>query len=253
MLRRVILVICDGMGDRPIPELGGLTPLEAARTPHLDALVKDGECGMMHTLGRGFVPGSDVAHLSLLGYPPKEFYCGRGPIEAAGVGLTLQEGDVAFRGNFATVNQDLTIADRRAGRIRNIDEFAAAIAGMRIDKTDVIVRPGTAHRGVLVLRGHGLSAHVSDMDPHRDDSSVQTARALDSSDEAAYTANVLNEFSARAQEILADHPLNLDRVAKRELPANYLLLRGGGHYNEVPSFAERWGLSAFLCSRRGTL
>ena len=86
MLEKVILVICDGLGDRPIKELGGLTPLEAAKTPHLDSLAAESECGMMHTLGRGFVPGSDVSHLNILGYDYEKYYSGAAPLKLPGWG-----------------------------------------------------------------------------------------------------------------------------------------------------------------------
>src|SRR5688572_2723563 len=103
MVEKIVLLICDGLGDRPIEELGSLTPLEAAHTPHLDRLARESECGVMYPLGRGWVPGSDVAHLAILGYEPREYYAGRGTIEAAGLGIALHPGDVALRGNFATV------------------------------------------------------------------------------------------------------------------------------------------------------
>nr|WP_211436072.1 hypothetical protein [Candidatus Kuenenia stuttgartiensis] len=118
MLEKVILVICDGLGDRPIKDLGNLTPLEAAKTPNMDKLASESECGMMYSLGRGCVPGSDTSHLNILGYDYREYYSGRGTIEVTGVGMKLQEGDVALRGNFGTVDENFIIKDRRAGRIR---------------------------------------------------------------------------------------------------------------------------------------
>lgn len=125
---KVMLVVCDGLGDRPIPELGHRTPLEAARTPNLDALACEGQTGSMFTVGR-VTPGSDVAHLSLFGYDPKVHYSGRGPIEATGLGIRLEPGDVALRANLATVNDDLTIADRRAGRIRDVRDLVQSLQG----------------------------------------------------------------------------------------------------------------------------
>src|SRR5262245_7641105 len=120
---RAILIICDGLGDRPIPEFGGKTPLEAARTPNLDRLAREGITGMMWALGRGLAPGSDVAHLSILGYDTKQHYAGRGPIEVRGLGMDLKAGDVALRGNLGTVNESNRIVDRRAGRILDTTDF----------------------------------------------------------------------------------------------------------------------------------
>jgi len=115
--KKYLLIICDGMGDLPIAELGNKTPLEAASTPNLDRLAQNGKLGLMYVLGKGIRPNSDEAHLVLLGYDLEKDYPGRGPIEAAGVGIVLQEGDVAIRANLATIDQDLHVIDRRAGRI----------------------------------------------------------------------------------------------------------------------------------------
>src|SRR4051794_34721254 len=113
---KTIFVVCDGLGDWPVAELGGKTPLEAARKPNIDRLAAEGACGMIFTLGRGQVPGSDIAHLALFGYDPNLYYSGRGPIEVTGLGIQLKGGDVALRGNFGTVDAEGTILDRRAGR-----------------------------------------------------------------------------------------------------------------------------------------
>ena len=124
--KKILLVICDGMGDRPCAKLGGLTPLQRAEAPFMASLAKNGMSGLMHTVGVGRVPGSDTAHLALLGYDPEKVYTGRGPFEAMGVGLTVRPGDVAFRCNFATVENGI-VKDRRAGRIKTgTDKLAAA-------------------------------------------------------------------------------------------------------------------------------
>ena len=115
------MVIFDGMADRPIPEFGNQTPLEVARKPCMDELAERGICGLMDTLEPGLPPGSDTAHLALLGYNPFEVYTGRGPFEAAGAGLELRAGDIAFRANYATVDRGLVVKDRRAGRNRGTE------------------------------------------------------------------------------------------------------------------------------------
>lgn len=108
-VEKVIFLIFDGLGDRPIEKLGYKTPLEVANTPNLDELATKSICGLSNALGRGIRPGSDVSHLAIFGYPMEKYYTGRGPIEVAGLGIKLQEGDVAFRGNFGTVDSDWNI------------------------------------------------------------------------------------------------------------------------------------------------
>jgi len=243
MIEKVVLLICDGLGDRPVEKLDGLTPLEAARTPHLDQLARESECGIMYSLGRGIVPGSDTSHLAILGYDPAEYYFGRGPIEAAGIGLTLQPGDVALRGNFGTVDEQMNIIDRRAGRIKVVKPLTEALDGTEIDGVKFIVKPGTAHRAGVVMRGEGLSSDIIDADPHVK-APVREVKPTRDTPEANRTAAVLNRFLEQAHEILQKHDFNLERSRKEKLPANYLLVRGAGMYGEVPDFKQRYGMSA---------
>lgn len=245
MLNKVVLLICDGLGDRPVKELGNKTPLEAAKTPNLDKLARESECGMMHTLGRGYTPGSDTAHLTILGYDISKHYSGRGPIEVAGIGLQLRDGDVALRGNFGTVDDNLLITDRRAGRILVVEPLTKALDGMEIDGVTFIVRPGTAHRAGVLMRGTGLSGAIVDVDPHKPDKPVRTpVTPTEDTPEAKHTAAVLTKFLAEAHEVLKKHPLNAEREQEGKLSANYLLVRGAGQYKKVPSFKDRYGLSA---------
>ena len=243
MLKKVILVVCDGLGDRPIKELGGLTPLEAAKTPHLDKLAAESECGMMHSLGRGFVPGSDTSHLNILGYDYREYYSGRGTIEAFGIGLKLNPGDVALRGNFGTVDDNLVITDRRAGRIRVVEPLTRALDGMEIDGVSFLVKPGTAHRAAVVMRGECLSNAIIDADPHKPDMPIRTVTPTDNSKEAKRTAETLNKFLKNSHEILKNHPINKERRQAGTPEANYLLVRGAGWHKDIPSFKERFELS----------
>ena len=244
MIEKVICVVYDGLGDRPIKEFGGKTPLEAANTPNFDAIAKKSLCGLMHTLGRGVRPGSDVSHLEIFGYTMDKYYTGRGPIEVAGLGMKLQEGDVAFRGNFGTVDKDWNILDRRAGRIRVVDEFTAAIDGIEIDGIKFIVKPGTAHRAGVIMRGKGLSANVSDADPHETGLPVATVVPTDNTKEAKFTADVLNKFFKKSYEILDKMTANKKRSDNGDFPANFLLLRGAGMYPSMPKFDEKYGLKA---------
>ena len=124
---KFLMMIFDGIGDRPVKELNGKTPLEAAKTPNLDSLAKSGVNGLMDTISPGVIPGSDTGHLAMLGYDPFEVYTGRGPFEAAGIGLELKPEYIAFRCNFATI-QNGKITNRRAGRIKEgTKELAKAV------------------------------------------------------------------------------------------------------------------------------
>jgi 2,3-bisphosphoglycerate-independent phosphoglycerate mutase len=247
MAGKILLLVCDGLSDRPIPELDNKTPLEAARTPNLDRLAERGISGLMHSLGRGLTPGSDTSHLNILGYDYREFYSGRGTIEVAGLGMDLRHGDVALRGNMGTVDAGLHIVDRRAGRITDTSPFTQMVNGVEIEGVKFIVRPGTAHRVGIVMRGEGLSNKISDNDPHSLSESDPRAKEhkalavepLDQTPEAARTAAVLNKFLARAHEIFESSEANEKRIAENQLAANYLLVRGAGLYRHVPPFAER--------------
>lgn len=244
MIEKVLMVICDGLGDRPVKELGGKTPLEAAETPNLDRLAGESECGLMYTLGRGHVPGSDTAHLAIMGYERKKYYFGRGPIEVAGLGLKLRHGDVALRGNLGTVDGSMKIVDRRAGRIRDVSPFTRLLDGTEIDGVTFIVKPGTAHRAGIIMRGEGLSDAIIDADPHKPDLPVRKVTPTADTKEAARTADVLNKFLDQAYRTLKDDSENQKRIKAGEPPANYLLVRGAGQYSSVPDFKERYNLSA---------
>ncbi|MFN4133142.1 MAG: 2,3-bisphosphoglycerate-independent phosphoglycerate mutase [Candidatus Hadarchaeales archaeon] len=261
---KALLLICDGMADRPVPELGNKTPLEIADTPNMDWLAKHGICGIMDIISPGIPPGSDTAHLALLGYDPFEVYTGRGPFEAAGAGIDLKPGDVAFRVNFATVDESMRIVDRRAGRIGDTKPLEEALQKIKLKGVQVIFKSTVGHRGTLVLRGQGLSADVTDSDPHttgekplkiqpilRAPSPSLPALPIYTGGIRKYvvrrswatkTARLLNEFSTKAHEILKNHPANIERAKEGLPPANYLLLRGGGVAPFLPSFRERWGL-----------
>lgn len=243
-VNKILFLIFDGLGDRPIEKFGYKTPLEAAYTPNLDKLAEKSICGLSNALGRGIRPGSDVSHLAIFGYPMEKYYTGRGPIEVAGLGIKLQEGDVAFRGNFGTVDSNWNILDRRAGRIRVVNEFASAIDGMEIDGVKIIVKPGTAHRAGVVFRGKGLSSNISDADPHEEGKPILKVKPKDDTPEAAFTASVINKFMKESYKILDGLDANKARSAAGQPPANFILLRGAGMYPTMPSFEEKYGLKA---------
>lgn len=245
--KRVVFIVVDGLADRPVPSLRGLTPLEAASKPGMDRLAEIGICGILDIISPGVPPGSDVAHLSLFGYDPYAVYRGRGGLEALGAGINITSDDVAFRANFATVREDMTVIDRRAGRVfPEGDKLAEALNGYRsknFPNIEVIVKHTTEHRCVVVLRGSDLSHMVSDTDPHGE-SKVLESVPLDSSFEAKKTASVVNEFTRHSYEVLRNHPLNAERERRGLRPANILLLRGAGRLPDMPSLKELYGLKA---------
>jgi 2,3-bisphosphoglycerate-independent phosphoglycerate mutase len=233
-----LLLLADGLGDRRVPELGGLTPLEAAATPTLDRLAAEGESGLLDPIAPGVRGGSDTGHLSLLGYDPYRYYPGRGPFEALGIGLEVQRGDLAFRCNFATVDGAMVVTDRRAGRItEGTRELAAALDGLVIEGVACRFRESVAHRAALVLHGPDLGDQVSDVDPHAEGEPVWEARATAPGDAASErAARVLNTWVRRTHEILSAHPVNAARRAAGLPPANIVLPRGIGKSPDLPPF-----------------
>jgi 2,3-bisphosphoglycerate-independent phosphoglycerate mutase len=247
---KAILIIADGLGGRP-SDFKGKTCLEAARTPHLDELARRGETGLVDPIGPGIRPGSDTAHLSLLGYDPHRVYTGRGVFECLGIGMNIQPGDICFRANFATVELDgegFVVIDRRAGRIESgQNQLAEALNAIRLETVKNIsfeFHPSTQHRGALLLRGKNLSRFITENDPHkRDEKAPDFAPQTGHDDEAARrTANALNELVKRSYEVLHIHPVNRERVQKEELPANYILARGASERPHLESIESIYGV-----------
>ncbi len=240
---KVFMLIVDGMSDRSVK---GTTPLDSASTPNLDRLAKMGINGIMDTIRPGVRPGSDTAHLSILGYDPFEYYTGRGPIEACGAGIEVKPGDIAFRVNFGTVEGegsvfDKVVIDRRAGRIQDKQELVDAVnREVKIDGVEFILGNASGHRAALVFRGRNLSDRITDSDPKKIGEKVKRVKALDS--EAEFTARIVNEFIEKSHEVLNSHPFNEERAKRGLLRANVLLLRGVGKAVHVPSFEERYGM-----------
>jgi len=241
--RKLVLLIADGLADRPVIDYDYKTPLEYANTPNMDRLAKGGLVGQLDPISPGVRPGSDVANLALLGYDPARFYTGRGALEALGAGIDLGPNDIAFRANFATVDDDFRVLDRRAGRIKKgASKLAKVVDDVKIDGVHgvkLIFKATTDHRGVLVLRGEKLSRMVSDVDPKEEGLKVGTARATDGSEEAKRTAQALNEFVKRSHEALREHPLNTQRVSDDEPVANIVITRGAGTMPALPSLKSR--------------
>ncbi|MDX1384278.1 MAG: hypothetical protein R3190_11575, partial [Thermoanaerobaculia bacterium] len=230
-----LCLFIDGLADRPVRALSDRTPLQAATLPTFDRLAREGVCGLADPLEPDAVPDTAAGTLALFGQTGEALE--RGPVEALGVGLEMGNGDVALRGNFATLDAEGRVVDRRAGRIReHADALAASLDGIRVRASDgseveVRVRAATEHRLAIVLRGEGLSSAVVGSDPGDGAPAMAPLRpqpAAEDDPPAARTASVLAAFEERAREILASHPANEERVA-RDLPrADAVLTRGAG-------------------------
>ncbi len=236
----VLLVVIDGLADRPVRALGGRTPLQAAETPTLDRLALEGKCGLADPLGPGVVPDTAAGTLALLGQSPLALK--RGPVEALGAGIDLAPGDIALRGNFATLDDHQQVVDRRAGRIREGTLALAAaldrpaLPGDLAHDVEIRVKQATEHRLAIVLRGDGLSSAIQGSDPG--DGAVPgpalTPKALDPGDERAVeTARILAVFEQKTRKILRKHPVNRERAAAGLPVADTILTRGAGRIHRL--------------------
>lgn len=263
---RLVYVLLDGIGDLPHPSLNDLTPLEAAYTPTLDSLARNGAMGRVISVGKGIAPQSDIAVFNMLGYSFRDgSYVGRGVIESIGCNIDFRDGDLALRGNFATVDDKLKIVDRRAGRIISIEEARAVCKtlreGIRFTDRDasVALEPTIAHRVVVRLR-HArmkLSDRITNTDPAYDkvegmgiakdttgDMFVQKSVAEEDSGQARAAVKMLNEFTAQVVQLLRDHPVNRARVAAGKKAMNCILARDSGNrYPKVEPISKKHGIS----------
>ncbi len=250
--KKLLLVVLDGLGDRPIKDLGSKTPLQLAAKSNLDWFVANGAAGLADTIAPGICPGSDTSHLALLGYDPFEVYTGRGPFEAAGAGIPVRGGDIAFRCNLATVDRDMRVLDRRAGRIKEgTAELAKSLDGMEIEDVRVLFKAGTEHRAALVLRGPGLSSKVTDTDPHEEAYNILESKPQEVG--AEKTARIINEFSKKAHDILKKQQVNREREEKGVVPANAVLIRGGGVFPHLQGIEEKYGLKSGVVAGVGMI
>jgi 2,3-bisphosphoglycerate-independent phosphoglycerate mutase len=250
---KAILVIGDGMADRPIKELNWKTPLEEAHKPSLNKIAETGICGIMDPISPGIPPGSDVATLALLGYDALKVYSGRGALEALGSGIDVLPGDVCFRCNFATVDDNLVVLDRRAGRISNEDASKLAENLQKIKlkkpaKVDFLFRSTLQHRAVLILRGAKLSTAVSDADPEKVGEKVQRVKPLNNIPEARLTSQIVNELLHEFHKTLKNHPLNKERAKRGLPPANIVLCRGAGTIPQIEPLTKIYGVKAACVS-----
>ncbi len=229
---KIVLLVMDGLGGLPLTP-DGLTELEAAHTPNMDRLAKEGSSGLSIPVARGIAPGSGPAHLALFGYDPIQYQIGRGVLEATGIGITVEEGDVAIRGNFCTVDADGKITDRRAGRIPT-EEGAKRVELLKqisIPGIEITVEAVQDYRFAVLLRGQGLNGAIADTDPQMTGVPTLPARALKA--EAEYTAGLVNQWLAEAAKVLKGHE-----------PANMVTLRGFAMEPGLPKYKDVYKLKA---------
>ncbi|MCX5706977.1 MAG: alkaline phosphatase family protein [Candidatus Omnitrophica bacterium] len=257
-MKKIIYIVLDGLGDLPLKELGNKTPLEAALTPNMDRLAQKGKTGLVYPVGKGIAPESDIAVISLLGYDAHKYYTGRGPLESFAEGLTVNDGDVAFRVNFATVAEDgKTIKDRRVGRNLTTEEATALSKEIN---SKVTLSSGTfefkntiGHRGILVIRGmrSKLSGWITNTDPAYDREGVfgvakekfdkfviesVPMAGYEQSSEAKEAAKLINEFTLKSNKALNEAAVNKKRVAEGKMPGNMILSRDAGDH--LPKFPD---------------
>ena len=265
---KIIYVLLDGVGDLPHPDIDNKTPLEAAQTPNLDKLAKNGKMGYVISVGKGIAPESDIAVFNMLGYKFQHSdYVGRGVLEAIGTGIDFKDGDLALRGNFATLDENDIIIDRRAGRHIERDD-AIGVSKELENKlkvsnllSDVVVAPTIGHRVVVRIRDEQtLSANISNTDPAYsringmgvakavgDFLKIERCLPLDDSDSASLTARLVNEFSEQTLKILKESQVNENRANQNKKLLNSILLRDAGNkYPKVEPINEKYSMN-FSC------
>jgi len=250
----MIYVLLDGVGDLPHADLAGKTPLEAATTRNMDTLAKNGIMGQVISVGKGIAPESDIAVFNMLGYKFQHSdYAGRGVIEATGIGIDFKDGDLALRGNFATLDNEGKIIDRRAGR--KIEREDAEEISKEIEKkirfsnpnASVVVAPTVGHRVIVRLRDiKSLSSEISNTDPAyarvdgmgiakavSDFMKIEKCIPLEQTENAINAANLVNEFTEQSLEIMKKSDVNKRRSQKNKKLLNSILLRDAG--NKYPN------------------
>ena len=234
-----LIILCDGMADWPVEALGGKTLLQYADTPHFDFLARNGRCGMLKTVPDGFHPGSEVANSSILGYDQHQVYEGRGPLEAASIGVPLADDDLALRCNFVCLDGPL-LKNHSCGRLET-EESDVLIKYLRqhLDSDRVHFYTGVQYRNLLVIKGgnkhiHCTPPHDIPLQPWRENMLYAEVP------EAEETARLLTDLIVKSQELLKDHPLNKERMARGMDPANSIWPWGGGYRPKMVPLTERF-------------
>lgn len=238
---KYIIILGDGMADEPIAELGGKTPLEAASTPHMDWLAKHSRLGLLNTVPQGYAPGSEVAHLALLGYDLDKVFEGRGTLEAASMGIAVEPGEMAMRCNIICI-EDEKIKNHSAGHISD-EEARELIDYLNEELSDERVRffPGVSYRHLIKIKGGDkrikcTPPHDVPGTPYKD---VMVEALVP---EAEETARLINELTLRSQELLSKHPVNLKRVAEGKDPANSIWTWSPGYKPAMETLGEKFGI-----------
>ncbi|MBU0547809.1 MAG: cofactor-independent phosphoglycerate mutase [Candidatus Omnitrophica bacterium] len=244
-MTKYIVLVGDGMADYPIEELGMRTPLEAARTPNMDFIAQNGLLGQAKTIPEKMTPASDVANLSILGYDPKKYYSGRGPLEAANLGVALEEDDVVFRCNLITVGGD-TLIDYSAGHIKSKEaEKLIRSLDQKLGTNKMRFFPGVSYRHLLLVkRGCELKLENLKCQAPHDISGQNINKNLPKGD----NADIIIKLMQDSQEILLNHEINLVRLDLKENPANMIWLWGQGRKPNMPKFIDKFGLSGSVIS-----
>ena len=247
---KYVLVVGDGMADYPVPELGDRTPLQVAHKPNMDVIAAKGRSGLLRTVPEGMTPGSDTAILSVLGYDPKRFLTGRGPLEAAARGIQLEENDAAFRCNLIT-EKDGVLVDYSAGHITS-KESAKLIESLKktCERPDEIeFFSGLDYRHFLILRDFPNPDLIECTPPH-DAVGAEIATILPraKSKRAEKTVALLTEMIHHSKRVLEHHPVNIARENSGKKPGNMIWPWGAGKKPSMPSFLEKYGLKAAVIS-----
>ncbi len=236
---RIVLLVLDGLGGLPHPD-HGKTELEVAKTPNLDALADRSSLGVLDPVGRGITAGSGPGHLSLFGYDPTEYVIGRGALSALGVGIELQQGDLAARLNLATFDSEGRVTDRRAGRPSDEEgRRVVDILNERLEQPEghtITLTHEKEHRVVLLIRGEGLGADLTDTDPLEHGVPDLKCEATEPGSELS--ASLVRDFLKQSREILSDEP-----------KLNGFLARGFAAFERIPTLEERFGLRAVACAK----
>ncbi|MEG0770966.1 MAG: cofactor-independent phosphoglycerate mutase [Clostridia bacterium] len=244
---KYIVILGDGMADDPIAKIGGKTPLEVANKPNMDFLAQNGEVGIAKTVPDNLPAGSDVANLSMLGYNPSIYYKGRSPLEAVSMGINIKENDVTFRANLVTLSddakfEDKTMIDYSAGEITT-EEAVSLIeyVAEKIDTNKVKLYPGISYRHCLCITDG--STNVKLVPPH-DISDKKITEYLPKGDSAEYILNLMK----KSEELLKNHPINLERIKQGKNPASSLWIWGQGTKPTLSDFKEKTNLNGGVIS-----
>jgi len=233
---KYVILVPDGMADYPQESLDNKTPLEVANTPSMDSLVRDGVLGQVNTIPQGMTPASDVANMSIMGYDPAKYYSGRGPLEAANLGVNLADDDVAFRCNLITYGDDVMV-DYSAGHISNKEaEVLIDSLNKKLKNSDYKFYAGVSYRHLFVVKNKGRSLDKVKCIPPHDISSQKVSRYLP----RGKNAEVLVDLMKASREILSAHEINKVRIDLGENPANMIWFWGQGKKPNMPTYLERF-------------